>query len=116
MERKPRRRPEKLGAWAIAALVSLPLLAVVVSVYSLGYYVREEPFGRLHLQDASVMLGGLVLILGLWLAWGWVVWQSKAPAVVWGPLSLWIPITLWLGVVSFLAYFRQPWHDWKPLF
>lgn len=107
---------DNLGGWTIAALVSLPHMALFVAVYTLAYHVTEEPFGRLNVQDASVMLGGLFLIVALWLCWGWMVWRHKVRAVIWVPLAFWAPISVWLGADNLLGYFQQPWHNWKPLF
>lgn len=115
METLRHEEPKKLGGWPLAGLVSLPIIAFFTGVYTFFYSAGEEPFGSFQADDACIISGGALLVIGIWLCWGWLVWRHRLEADVWVPVLLWAAATLFLSSISVISYFQEPWTYLKPL-
>lgn len=116
METLTEEESEKLGGWAITALVALPIICFFLSIIS-AFFSSDGPLFVLRMKDAIFLLGGPALVAILWICWGWLVWQRKLGADVWVPVLVWAAVTWFFAFMTVYECVRQPWihKGWEEI-
>jgi hypothetical protein len=95
------------------ALVALPLAAGMVTLVVAGHNLWEEPFGVFTISDAIIQVGGPLVVLGLWAAWGVLAVRRRRrprfPGIA--AVLCWAALNLWIAQVFLVAYFHEPWNQ-----
>lgn len=95
-------------------LISFPILATFGTLFLCWYAMYGDPFGGVTYQDFGVMVGGPILLLGLWIKWFWMVYTYRLHPLVWGSVLLWCLLTMFFVGGLMWDFFHSPWTYYVP--
>jgi hypothetical protein len=103
--------PQNENTGTSVALITLPSIALVITLISLFHAAYEEPFMVFTIRDAVIEIGAPLLVLCCWVAWFWLaLWKRRLTWIVL-PITLWAILNLWLALWLLFAYFHEGWNS-----